>query len=258
VNRETRPCRLRPTDSRLAAFTLVEMMVVVTILLLAFGLMVPSLAEFFKNRALDAVSAQITSAFGTARMQAVVNGRPFHVVFFREGVRIYDEKRQTWRADEVFDPAEGPFADSTIHFDLFFAGKHSDQLPRYDDFARLQKARAAREAERLGRRSRAGPGEEYEKISIQGLVSVVFERDGSLHLVAGGGNDVPSAQFRQDPPVGADIVIWQKGNGHASFVDLQPTGTVKSKVAMATEVHSQREEKVVEEKGEPRKTGPGR
>ena len=97
-------------------FSLVEMMTVVAILLMAFGLMVPSLADFFRNRVLDVVSGEFGSAFNTARMQAVMNGRPFAVVFFQEGIRVYDVKRKTWAAGDEFDPARGQTAHSAIRW----------------------------------------------------------------------------------------------------------------------------------------------
>ncbi len=205
-------------------FSLVEMMVVVSILLMAFGLMVPSLTEFFRNRTLDTVVSEMQSTLYTARMQAVVSGRPYTVVFFQEGLRIYDQKTKTWMADREFDAAKGETAHPTITYELYFAGTISEDLPLYDEWADAN----------VPPQDPKDP--EASKFAIKGLVGITFYRDGTLELKAGGsgGADFASANFRKEPPMGGDIVIKQRDNLYAAFVDLQPTGTVKSKVSKTT------------------------
>ena len=222
---------------RRAAFSMVEIMVVVTILLLAFSIMVPALAGFFTNRELEKVAGEINSAISTARMQAVVNRRPFSVVFFQEGVRVYDVKNRSWMADDDFDPKTAPAASPRIHFDLFFAGKHSDGLPAYEEWE-IDAPRPA--ATRRG--SRANPDSGFDQVSVEGLIAIVFGRDGTLSMIAAGGSDVPSGKYRMDPPRGADIVVWQDGNDNAAFIDLQSTGSIKFKIAPSTEVKSLRKD----------------
>lgn len=222
---------------RRRGFTLVELMVVVTILLMAFGLMIPSLTEFMKNRELDSVMGEVTSLLSTARMQAVVNGHPFLVVFFREGPRIYDTGLKRWRVGERFDPARAAMASPKIHFDLFFAGRHSDELPRYTDW----QERLEKRAESQGRgRARRGPANELT-FSVDDLPAVAFERDGTAAFRSGGSEvtvDVSSAKYKKDE--GADIVIWQQANAYAALIDVQATGSVKSKVVLAEKIESRR------------------
>lgn len=208
---------LRPSGRTGNGFSLIEMMVVVSILLMAFGLMVPSLTEFFRNRVLDTAVGEVTGTLYTARMQAVVSGRPHVVVFFREGLRIYDTRTRTWMAESTFDPDAGQTADPFIYYDLYFAGKHSEQVPSYDEWV----------AENV---PVAIEGEDPPTFKIDGLVGIEFQRDGTLHMRSSGGTDVPSVLFRKDPPEGGDIVIRQRDNDYAAFIDLQPTGTVKSKI----------------------------
>ena len=75
-----------------AGFTLIELMVVIFIIVLAAGLMTPTITDFFKGRQLENIRAQFGSAFSSARLRAVSQGVDVSVVFFREGVRVYEER----------------------------------------------------------------------------------------------------------------------------------------------------------------------
>lgn len=205
LNRST----LAPSARR--GFTLIELMVVIAVILMAAGLMIPSMAEFFKNRALDGVRTQITATLNSARLQAVAKNRPFVVVFFKEGTRTYDVTRGTWREDEEFDPAGAPGAGKGVHIDLVFAGLHSscrtadgglrhcelsqdheecktnecvyglDLLPRYEDWWWVA-SRGGAPAPGGGEPSppAAGTPATPGTFSIDGLVGVRYERDGIL------------------------------------------------------------------------------
>ena len=84
-------------------FTLIELMVVIAIIVLAAGLMTPTISDFFKNRQLDAVKGQLGSAFNRARLKAVTEGTRASLVFFREGARVFDERKMTFEND-LFNP----------------------------------------------------------------------------------------------------------------------------------------------------------
>ena len=74
------------------------------ILALSFGMMLPTIAEFLKNRELEGCGTEFTTQFSSARLDAVVNSSRFLVVFFQEGVRVYNDDLGTWKADEDFVP----------------------------------------------------------------------------------------------------------------------------------------------------------
>ena len=277
----------RRTPTERSGFTLIELMVVIAIILMAAGLMIPSIADFFRNKALDGARAQITATFNSARMLAVANNRTYRVVFFREGVRTYDVANKSWMADEDFNPSSSPINSDKIHFDLVFAGMHSncvfseggrdcyrssnhdgcvpdsecknigDSLPQYDDW--WWTITQGENPIETG----------SETFSDEYLVSIEFDRSGTLtprvpntvyvynpnamresdthdhppiskKVLEQKGNDVPAALFKKEPPESADIIIWQRGNGFACFIDLQGTGSVKSKLASAEAVLSSR------------------
>ena len=54
-------------------FTLIEVMVVMAILALSFGMMLPTISEFMKNRKLDGVGADLTSGVGDDHGLAVID-----------------------------------------------------------------------------------------------------------------------------------------------------------------------------------------
>lgn len=226
---------------------MIELMVVMAIITLAFGLMVPSVTEFFKNRQLDLVRQQFNSALNAARLQAVVHNRLFYVVFFREGMRVYDPKLEQWKADEDFDPETAPAGDGAISFNLLFAGRHGAELPRYLEW---EAARFGGAEDKRAAGSDRGEGKERPRVTlndVKGLVKIAFDRDGSLSFVGQGGQEVPAASYKADPPQGADIIIWQSFRGHTeynpnvAFIDLQLTGTVKSKIASGQGVEKYRQ-----------------
>jgi hypothetical protein len=48
------------------------------------------------------------------------------------------------------------------------------------------------------------------------------------------GSEVPAATYKNEES--ADILIWQRGNDYATFVDLQATGSMKSKIASGEKI----------------------
>ncbi len=240
-------CSPAPSPPEKAGFTMIELMVVMAIITLAFGIMVPSVTEFFRNRQLDLVRQQFNSALNAARLQAVVNNRPFYVVFFREGIRVYDPKLERWKVDEEFDPETAPAGDEAISFNLLFAGRHGAQLLRYLDW---EASRFGGTVDKKGAGSDKDEDKDGPKVTlndVKGLVKIAFDRDGSLSFVGQGGQDVPAASYKADPPQGADIIIWQSFHEHreynpnVAFIDLQPTGTVKSRIASGQGVEKYRQ-----------------
>lgn len=264
-------------------------MVVIAIITMAAGLMIPSLTDFFRNRELEGVLSRVTATLSSARLHAVSGNRTYAVVFFAEGARVYDVDRRTWKADDDFNPRSGFSKSDEIHIDFVFARMHNrcgtiaggsrechfaeehqacsnecdmvwSNLPRYEDWWWfITKNRAATVDSTASEVDPSAP----VKFPIDGLIAVVYSRDGMLQTV------VPDTVFVHDPgarnesptsfhpPIGlktlskkgsdvasalykrkesADIMIWQRGNDYACFVDLQMSGSVKSEVASAEKV----------------------
>src|SRR5437867_7485041 len=130
-----------PQAQTAVGFTLIELMVVIGIIVLAAGLMTPTIADFFKNRQLETIRGHIGSAFNKARLDAVTRGVRASMVFFREGVRVYLEKDKRFDEDDLFSPETSPLADDSVWYVLGFLDKKPNfELERYRDWEARQTA----------------------------------------------------------------------------------------------------------------------
>lgn len=202
-------------------FTLIELMVVIAIIVLAAGLMAPTITDFFKNRQLDSIRGQIGSAFNSARLKAVTEGTRVSLVFFREGVRVYNERTKQF-VDDLWNPDGSLLARGEVWFVFgFLGGKTNLDLPEY---RRWETDMAARQAQA----SRGAAGGHGGQVDVTGLPKIIFERDGSLTFASGA--DVSSAFFKEQIPPSADIMIYQANNPTVCFIDLRLPGQIRSKM----------------------------
>ncbi|MBI4605702.1 MAG: prepilin-type N-terminal cleavage/methylation domain-containing protein [Planctomycetes bacterium] len=214
--------------TRTPGFTLIELMVVIAIIVLAAGLMTPTITDFFRNRQLESVRGQFGAAFNDARLRAVNQGRPVSLVFFREGVRIYDERLRAFLDDDTFNPETAALADEKVWFELGFHRKlPSTALRPYRQWAKAQEALREPAASGGGRGS-------VLTFNVEGLPRIRFERDGSLTFVTG--TDVGTTFFKEAIPSQADIVIRQTMNATACFIDLRAPGQMRSKMVPTGEI----------------------
>ena len=279
-----RRARGRPTRcsggtgiGRLAGFTMIELMLVIGIIVMAAGIMAPTLTDFFKNRELDALSGQFGSIFSSARLQAVQRHRRMSVVFFREGPRVYDELSGTFTDDDSWNAKGSMLAKDPIRmwYALGFARGVSSYDERFDtkDFrpppglwvppwewwkerfmdSQGSQSKSKRRRSRKRGSPAAGPA---KRLDVSNLYKFTYERDGTMTF-GNGGADVPTTFFNALPGQGdaeqspdkskgglpiSDIVILQLDGAAANFMDLRATGQFKSKVSllskMPTEVGS--------------------
>jgi len=214
-------------------FTLIELMVVVAIIVMAAGLMTPTITDFFKNRQLESLRGHFGASFNRARLAAVNQGKPVSLVFFREGLRIYDDTQRTFDKDDGFNAQTAPFAGDKVWYVLGFFGKRANvDLPPYARWEAAQRAGQADpgdddggSAARLRGKKSTGP-----VFNVSGLPKVTFQRDGSL-VFTGGGGDVTSTVFNATRiPENADVMVYQVANTTALFIDFKPAGQIKYKV----------------------------
>lgn len=227
---------------RPSGFTLVELMVVMAIIAMAAGLMTPSIADYFRNRAVDAARGELTSVLQRARFKAVSESRDISVLFFKEGVRIFDEKNRIF-ADESWTPQSSALAQdkAQIFYILGFAGglRSNDPGFKEEGFVPSRKPYIPpyvwweTRQQKLRERWRQSGGQISDaQYDITGLVKITFKRDGTLEY-GPGTSDVRSIEYRQDAPTNSDIIVRQIGNRAACFVDILLTGSSKSRIVVS-------------------------
>ncbi len=250
---------IRSNRALQAGFTMVELMLVIAIIVVAMGVMTPSMLEFMKNRELDGVKGQFGSIFSNARLQAVQRRRDISVVFFREGPRIFDEITKQFTDERIWNPEDSALAADSpkMWFALGFARGVSSFDPGFDredykpsaalyvpTYAWWEKRQEARAERAKGgasgkKKGRAGAPIRYD---VSGLYKVTYRRDGTL-VFGQGGSDVGSTFFkeldkqpaeRDGLPV-SDVVFLQLSSSVAGFIDLRPTGQFKSRIALLEE-----------------------
>jgi type II secretory pathway pseudopilin PulG len=199
---------------------LIELMVVVAIIIMALGIMAPTLLEFFKNQRLKNCRAHFSNAFNAARLLAITEGTATRVVFFKEGVRVYNIRERSFKRDEEFNPDAAPGSTPGISVKLRFASTTNASLTDYrtweDTQPNLRKLR--------------GSTPDAGTCKVDDLVAIEFERDGSVRWLKG--DDISTAKFNADPP-DADIIVTQEGNPEALFIDVRNTGPIRTDIKKA-------------------------
>ena len=237
-------------------FTMIELMVVVAIIIMASGIMGPTIADFMKNRQLEGVRGQFGNIFNMARLQAVNQRRDISVVFFREGPRVFDELRKEFIDYDVWNPGNSPLGESdpTMWYALGFARGTSSYNPQHDNAGKSigdgltippfekwvskEKTAApkskgrARRGSRARRTSSGTTTRSRPKYRTTGLFKITFNRNGTL-VFSDGCSDVPTSVYNGDEdnrPRTSDVVILQLDATPACFIDVRPTGQIRSKV----------------------------
>lgn len=235
-------------------FTMIELMVVIGIIIMASAIMGPTLADFMKNRQLEGVRGQFGRIFNLARQQAVNMRRDMSVVFFREGPRVYDELKKGFIPDG-WRPDKSPLGeiDPTMWYVLGFARGTSSQeskdadeefsfggglsIPPYKKWLALQgkKTSKSKRSSRKSRSRRTSSGltsDDTTKYNTTGLLKITYNRNGTL-VFSDGGSDIPTSVYNGEGssrPKTADLVILQLDAKPSCFIDLRPTGQVRSKI----------------------------
>lgn len=203
----------RSPDSRRAGFTLIEMMVTLGIVMVALGLMVPSLSEAFRSRKLTNAGQVIVRTMNRARSDAVSRKQAFTVVFVKSGVRLFKEPKGADPGGFIggIEAVESD-GKSLIHFTLRFArdnGMEQDELEEIN--------------------------EEIERGQDLGETNDIFVRflpDGTVDFNKN--NDISSAEYTANRD--ADIIIRQDGlDRMKGLIDIRPTGRVAFKVEEVVE-----------------------
>jgi hypothetical protein len=211
-------------------------MVVVAIIVIAAGFMTPSITEFMRNRQLENVRGNLGSTFNQARLRAVNQRAKVSLVFFREGVRVFDAKDQFFLDHDTFNPETSPLAtvegqSPEVWFELGFLGDTTSlDLPEYRQWEQANPPGRAVVDGALG----------PARYNVEKLPRLTFQRDGTLVFETG--NDVSTTGYKktlnpetftegEGPFPETDVVIKQKSNPTWCFVDFRTTGQFRANSA---------------------------
>jgi len=194
-------------------FTLIEIVVVVSIIVIVMGFSAPAFIKMFQNRRLEGAGTLIGSAINEARNDAVTKKQVHRIVFLRDGFRVYREPKGADKGGfeagiRAYDPDR-----SGIEYDLIFAGRPYADLPT--DLAVI-----------IDNPGNPPPAEEWTLSDAE--TSLRFLPDGTVDF--GAFEDVPSFRFHETPPEAADIIIRQKDDKQRGYLDIRPTGRSAFKV----------------------------
>lgn len=209
-------------------FTLMEILVVMSIIVMAAGILIPSLAEFMRNQRLKGLGGKISSALVWARNEAVTKRVTVRVVFLRYGVWLYTERYGFTESGYRRVVPRG--AENRVWIRLHFAGittrDAAERLPR----RRGEPPSATEIREKQGWVFEPAGGE----IPADAIV-LVFSRDGTVDFRGASPGDRPTSLFLKDHPVDADIVVEELGNQNMAFIDIRPSGGIRLRIDVPDE-----------------------
>ena len=206
---------------------MVELIVVIGIIILAAGMMTPSITDFFKSRQLVELVREVRGVINNARLKAVNERSEVHVVFFKEGLRLFDPKVNGF-VDEYWDPSTSVLSSGKAWLLLgFLDDRPSTELTPYASWAEKNMPEEPLEVD----------GEEKKKkkavnpriVDISTLPRITFQRDGSI-AYPGGGNDVGSQAYKTE--TSADLLVFAQDNPSICFIDLLVSGQNRSKLVL--------------------------
>lgn len=192
-------------DGRRSGFTLIEMMVVISIIIVATGLMVPTLLRHLKTRQLKNAGNVIVSTLNEARSEAVTKRKRLSVCFVQEGLYVYDPEASSFEGNlRRYSP------DRLVSYRLMFVDEESQNLD-YEERPVMQ-----------------GADMSLDEVELTAEDIVIhFEPDGTINLSAYA--DVATDRFKKNEA--ADIVLDQQGEEFTKgFIDIRAAGMVAFKV----------------------------
>jgi prepilin-type N-terminal cleavage/methylation domain-containing protein len=212
-------------------FTLVEILVVVTIIILLTGLAVPTINAFMSNRKLKAVTGRFVRGLYQARARAITDHDRIYIFFFKQGMLTVGERSGSVNFEEYFENEREMrkmrimirFADVSIYFDPKTKLLKSE-LPEFKKGEWMTKPVSKKDIEQMG-------------MLGDDPVYLVFNSEGTIELGQGKGpGDVLSFEYMQEKPVDADFVFEEMGSEDVprGWIDIRQTGNISEKIAMGT------------------------
>jgi prepilin-type N-terminal cleavage/methylation domain-containing protein len=211
-----------------AGFTLIEILVVVTIIIMVFGFAMPTIAAFMSNQKLKAVTGRLSRSLAIARTRAITKHQEVYVIFFSDRLMLLSSRLEV---PELFD--------------YFASRKEAGKMVIHLRFADAYVKETGNEEHELGLTSdlpALPAGENWNEpitaktVLQSGLLDgkeayLAFRSDGTVEFGHGTGpGDRLSIEYWSDPPRDADFIVEEQGNALKGWVDVRATGNVDTRL----------------------------
>lgn len=209
-------------------FTLIEILIVVTIIILVFGFAMPTIGAFLSNQKLKAVSGRLAGSLLIARTRAITKHQDVYIIFLPDRLMIASSRLEVPEFREYFASAREA-AKMTIYLrfaDAYVSEKANKEhpygltsdlasLPEDEDWTQPVTAKIVLESGLSG----------GKKAFLR------FRSDGTVEFGGGSGpGDRLSIEFWADPPRDADIIVEEMANKAKEWIDVRATGNVDSRL----------------------------
>lgn len=220
------------TRDRADGFTLIEILIVVTIIIMVFGFAMPTLNEYLSNQKLKAVTGRLARGLLIARTRAITQHQQMYAIFFADQLMIASSRLEPPELMPYFSSKKEA---AKMRIRLRFAGAKTEEVASKDHPLGL-----------VSDLPRLPPEEDWSKpLTAKSLLEselftgkrayLVFNSDGTVVFGRGGGpGDRLSIEFWAEPPRDADIVIEEQGNATRGWIDVRATGNVDTRVKDGT------------------------
>ncbi len=227
-----------------AGFTLIEILIVVTIIIMVFGLAMPTLSKYLSNQKLKSVTGRVARGLTLARTRAITKHQEVSVIFFSDQLMVVSSR---FEVPERYDYFSSKREASKMVLQLRFADASVSEETK---IGRKKKS----PEEDLGPEHPYGlvsdlariPEEDWSKPTtaasvlrsglLEGKIAYIkFKSDGTAEFGSGDGpGDRLSIDFWADPPRDADIIVGEQGNSTRGWIDIRATGNVDTRVKVGT------------------------
>lgn len=213
-------------------FTLIEVLVVVTIIIIMAGFAMPTISSFLSNRKLKAITGRLTRCLLQARAKAITEHNNTYAIFLNDRIVVLGERASMLTSQKYFQSDKESagmqirlrFAGETLSADKAAPQGVKSDLPAMPEADWSGQAVSALQFMRHGS-FKEGTKHVYMK----------FMMDGTIQLVsADGPGDVFSLEFMSNPATNADLIVEEIGMddrpGARGWIDIRATGNVSQKV----------------------------
>lgn len=215
-------------------FTLIEILVVVTIIVLAFGFALPTIGRFMSDKKVKSVTGRMARGLLSGRMKAITKHHDVYVFFLRDRLVTVSARPEVPEFFPYFTN-ESEKAKMTVAFRFASVMVKHDPKPENAPDMLASELPAASATTHDWSQPLAAKTVLQGRVLGGDPVYLLFKSEGTVEFgSAGGPGDVLPMGFWATPPIDADIIIEEAGNASHGWIDIRPTGNVDTRIEEGT------------------------